>query len=162
MTDDAAAWMAIARALLGVREIPGPGNSSTIAGWLKALKAWWFDDATPWCGVFVGHVMQRAGYELPKHWYRAKGWLDWGRACQPALGAICILDREGGGHVFFLTRISRNFVWGIGGNQDDAVTEAKFARTRVLGCRWPANALPLPVALALSADTDAAVSRNEA
>lgn len=155
------AWMAYATTLIGTREVPGPGNSTVIAGWLKGLKAWWFDDATPWCGTFVAHVLQKAGHELPVHWYRAKGWLDWGKPCPPAYGAVCILNREGGGHVFFVTKVSANFVWGIGGNQSDMVCEAKFARSRVLGFRWP-TALATPAALPLIADGGGPLSRNEA
>lgn len=155
------AWMPIAHALIGVRETPGPGNSPVIAGWLKKLKAWWSDDATPWCGVFVAHVMMTAGRPLPKHWYRAKAWLEWGKSCPPAYGAIGILDREGGGHVFFVTRVSARFVWGLGGNQSDRVCEAKFDRARLIGCRWPADeALSAP--LVLVADGGGAISINEA
>lgn len=154
-------WMDYAASLRGTTEVRGPGNSTVIAGWLKGLKAWWHDDATPWCGVFVGHVLQRHGIALPKHWYRAKGWLEWGKVCPPAFGAVCILDRDGGGHVFFVTKVSPSFVWGIGGNQGDAVSIAKFDRKRVLGVRWPA-ALPLPQPLVLVADAGGALSRNEA
>lgn len=156
-----APWMPYARSLIGVREVPGPGNSPIIAGWLGKLKAWWKDDATPWCGVFVGHVIQDAGLPVAKHWYRAKDWLNWGKPCAPAVGAVCILDREGGGHVFFVTKVSKNYVWGIGGNQGDAVSEAKFARSRVLGFRWSAS-LQLPIAAVEVADGGGPVSRNEA
>lgn len=154
-------WMAYVLTLIGVKEVSGPGNSTVIAGWLKGLKAWWFDDATPWCGVLVAHVIQRCGLPLPKHWYRAKGWLEWGKACGPAYGAVCILDRQGGGHVFFVTKVSKSFVWGVGGNQGDKVCEAKFDRARVLGFRWPASQ-PLPTALTQIADAGGALSRNEA
>lgn len=155
------AWMGYALMLIGVKEVPGPGNSPVIAGWLKRLKAWWTDDATPWCGVFVGHVMQNAGIPLPKHWYRAKDWLNWGKPCPPAYGAVGVLDRQGGGHVFFVTKVSPRFVWGVGGNQGDKVCEAKFERARVVGFRWPVH-LPPPAPLVLVADAGGAVSRNEA
>lgn len=155
------AWMAYALTLIGVREVPGPGNSTVIAGWLKSLKAWWYDDATPWCGVFVAHVMQKAGKPLPKHWYRAKGWLEWGQACAPVYGAVGVLDREGGGHVILITKASKRFVWGVGGNQRDQVGEGKFDRGRVLGFRWPAD-LPLPAPEPLVADAGGALSTNEA
>lgn len=161
MSDAALAWMGHALALSGVREVPGPGNSPVIAGWLMALRAWWSDDATPWCGTFAAHVMQRVGKPIPKHWYRAKAWRDWGQACPPAYGALCVLDRQGGGHVFFMTRISPRFVWGIGGNQGDMVCEAKFDRARVIGFRWPSD-LPLPAPAIEIADAGGAVSRNEA
>lgn len=154
-------WMAYALGLIGVREVPGPANSATIASWLKGLKAWWTDDATPWCGVFVAHVLQKAEQPLPKHWYRAKGWLEWGQPCQLAYGAVAILDRAGGGHVFFVTKVSMNHVWGIGGNQGDRVCEAKFERSRIIGCRWPAGE-PKPAPLALVADAGGPISTNEA
>lgn len=154
-------WMAYALSQIGVKEVPGPANSPVIARWLKALKAWWSDDATPWCGVFVAHVLQRATQVVPQHWYRAKAWLEWGKSCPPAYGAVCVLARQGGGHVFFVTKVSTNFVWGIGGNQGDAVSEAKFARSRVLGFRWPAS-LPLPAAATAVADGGDPISRNEA
>lgn len=161
MTEIALVWLAYAFSLIGVREVPGPGNSTIITGWLKGLKAWWFDDATPWCGVFVAHVMQHCSIALPKHWYRAKGWLEWGKACPPAVGAVCVLDREGGGHVFIVTKVSRSFVWGVGGNQGDKVSEAKFDRSRVLGFRWPIS-MNMPATAVLVADSGGAVSRNEA
>ncbi|MBD3762575.1 TIGR02594 family protein [Rhizorhabdus sp.] len=160
MPNSALAWMAIARSLLGVREVPGPGNSTVIAGWLSGLKAWWAEDATPWCGVFVAHVMHEAGQPIAKQWYRAKSWLKWGVGCPPAYGAVCVLGRQGGGHVFFVTKVSKSFVWGIGGNQGDAVSEARFARARVLGFRWP-KALPLPLPLQIVADGGGEISRNE-
>lgn len=155
------AWMTIALALIGVREVPGHGNSAIIARWLTGLKAWWLDDATPWCGVFIAHVMQQAGKALPKHWYRAKSWLDWGKPCPPARGAVGVLSREGGGHVFLVTKVSKSFVWGVGGNQGDAVSEAKFARSRVLGFRWPSDE-PLPAPSILVADAGGELSHNEA
>ncbi|MDB5687861.1 MAG: hypothetical protein JWR77_2450 [Rhizorhabdus sp.] len=161
MTASTLAWLAYALTLIGVREVPGPGNSTIITGWLKALKAWWADDATPWCGVFVAHVMQHAGKALPKAWYRAKAWLEWGKFCPAAIGAVCVLDREGGGHVFIVTKVSKSFVWGVGGNQGDKVCEAKFDRKRVLGFRWPADE-PLPDLPVMMADSGGPVSRNEA
>jgi uncharacterized protein (TIGR02594 family) len=160
MTTASLPWMALALPLLGVREIPGPGTSPIIARWLRALRAWWHDDATPWCGVFVAHVLQQAGITLPRHWYRAKGWLEWGKLCQPAYGALCILDRAGGGHVFFVTRISGRYIWGIGGNQGDQVCEAKFDRARAIGFRWPAT-YPLPQPLIEGADAAGPVSGDE-
>lgn len=155
------AWMAYAVTLIGVCEVAGPGNSPTIARWLRALKAWWSDDATPWCGAFVAHALQKAGQDLPQHWYRARAWLSWGQPCPPAYGAVCVLSRKGGGHVFFVTKISKASIWGVGGNQHDAVCEARFDRARVLGFRWPV-ALPPPVPLSRTAGAGESVSRNEA
>ena len=71
-------WIAEAKKYIGLAEIAGPKHNSTIVGWLDSLRAWWHDDETPWCGVFVAHCMQACGFELPKYWMRAKDWLNWG------------------------------------------------------------------------------------
>lgn len=139
------AWLTEARRHLGLREIPGKQHSPVISGWLRSLKAWWTDDETPWCGVFVAHCMREAGIELPQHWYRAKGWLDWG-VSQPSarVGSVVIFAREGGGHVAIAIgkdKLGRLIC--IGGNQGNAVTVAAFEPIRVIGYRWPTR-LPPP------------------
>lgn len=75
------AWLIEARRHIGVREIKGPQHSGRILGWLDELKAWWHDDETAWCGVFVAHCMHAAGVPLPKFWMRAKDWLSWVNRC---------------------------------------------------------------------------------
>lgn len=134
-------WLRIAYTYKGIKEIPGPKHSPIIQTWLKYLNAWWNDDETPWCGVFVGFVFKKAGYEIPKMYMRAKAWLNWGiKIPRPVMGCIAILDRKGGGHVFFVMGVtaSGNIV-GIGGNQRNAVTIEEFDSDRVLGYRVPAE-----------------------
>lgn len=161
MTNDPT-WLVHARKHIGLKEVPGPNSNPTILSWLKSLKAWWAEDATPWCGTFVAHCMQEAAQPLPKYWYRAKDWLNWGRdAQQPLVGAVAVLGRTGGGHVFFVTKQNETYVWGVGGNQSDGVNEAKFLRSRVLGYRWP-SASPLGAKAPRVADDGKPVSTNEA
>lgn len=159
------AWLAEARRHIGVREIKGPKHNSVIVGWLRALKAWWADDETPWCGVFVAHCIAHCGYGLPKHWYRAKAWLDWGVAiADPVVGAVVIFERAGGGHVAFVAgRDSAGNLVCIGGNQGDMVKASPFSRSRVVGYRIPHDmALPaMPRPLPLIASTGP-LSSNEA
>jgi len=143
-------WLVIARSDLGLREIPGAQTAPKISGWLQKLGAWWRDDETPWCGVAVAAWMQQAGIPLPTHWYRAKGWLAWGYACRPTLGAVVVFEREGGGHVGLLVGYDdkRNALLVLGGNQGNCVSVRPFSTDRVLGYRWPSggeaptNALP--------------------
>jgi uncharacterized protein (TIGR02594 family) len=134
-------WITEARRHVGLAEIPGPRHNPTIVKWLQRLKAWWAEDETPWCGVFVAHCIEIVGLPLPKHWYRAKGWLDWGdRLSTPIPGCIVVLEREGGGHVFFALGIDKaGRIVGIGGNQGNKVSIAAFDRSRVIGYRWPAR-----------------------
>jgi len=157
-------WLAHARKYIGLKEVPGPKSNPTILAWLKSLKAWWAEDATPWCGTFVAHCMQESKIVLPKHWYRAKDWLNWGVSVPlsaPTLGCIAVLGREGGGHVFIVTKQNATYVWGVGGNQSDGVNEAKFLKSRVLGYRWPKNTAPGVVAPTVK-DDGKPVSKNEA
>lgn len=155
------AWLRDARHHIGLRETAGAPTTPAIADWLAKLGAWWRDDETPWCGTFVATVMLGRGFALPKHWYRAKGWLDWGVSIDnPDVGCIAIFERAGGGHVGFVVgRDLRNNLLVLGGNQGDAVSIAAFPRTRVAGYRWPSGAdlasAPLPLA-------SAEISRSEA
>ena len=134
-------WLAEARRDIGVTEIPGKGDSPIIRRWLTDLKAWWTDDATPWCGTAVAHWMLRAGIKPPQHWYRALAWADWGvRLSRPALGAVVVYRRTGGGHVGLVvgTDAAGN-VLTLGGNQGDQVNIRPFDRQRVVAYRWPAG-----------------------
>lgn len=133
-------WLNNARKYLGTKEIPGPHHSNVIKGWLKKLNAWWSDDETPWCGVFVAAVMQESGLSFPKAYYRAKEWAFYGSAVNgPALGAIAVLQRPGGGHVGFVTGVTSNgsHVRLLGGNQNNMVNEAWFDTLRVVAYRKP-------------------------
>lgn len=162
-------WLNIARSYQGLREIAGAPTEPRIAKWLAQLGAWWRDDETPWCGTFVAAVMQQAAVAppLPKAWYRARGWLDWGFPLpEPVVGCVTVLERPGGGHVFFtLGRDSRGHLVGVGGNQGNEVRVDVFSPARVLGHRWPLSKITLlhlmPADLPLLAATGEP-SRNEA
>jgi uncharacterized protein (TIGR02594 family) len=132
-------WLAVARKDVGLAEIPGKEHSPVIQRWLKSLGAWWTDDETPWCGTAVAHWMRETGMPLPRHWYRAKGWLDWGVVLEhPLVGCVVVFEREGGGHVALVVGQDQNGnLMCLGGNQGNRVTIAPFKRQRVAGYRWP-------------------------
>lgn len=132
-------WLAVASEFLGTREIKGPKHSSTITGWLDKLGAWWRDDETPWCGVFVAFIMQLTGIAYPTYYMRAKSWLDWGQKIKvPVYGCIAVFDRKGGGHVGFVVgRDEKGNLLILGGNQGDEVNIRAFPSNRVLGYRLP-------------------------
>lgn len=156
-------WIAEGRRNIGVREVKGAGTSLVIKGWLSALRAWWSDDETPWCGVFAAHCMRSAGLAVPRHWYRAKAWAAWGTAVVPCAGCVVVYERAGGGHVGFLVgvdRSGRHVV--LGGNQGDAVKLSALDPRRCVATRWPAN-FPLPTHPALPVlAAGAPASTNEA
>jgi len=156
------AWLTHARSFMGLKEVPGPKHNSTILGWVKSLGGWFKDDETPWCGTFVGAMMQLAGQPVPQHWYRAKAWASWGKPCQPCVGAIVVFSRQGGGHVGFLVGESAANWYVLGGNQSNAVNITPIAKNRQVagGIRWPAG-LPLD-GKPLPKMSGGTVSRNEA
>ena len=133
-------WIKEGQKHIGLKEIPGPKHNITILGWLESLKAWWRDDETPWCGVYVAHCFRVSGLTVPKMWMRAKEWSNgWGiRLPGPVPGCVVVFERQGGGHVGFLVGISsNNELVVLGGNQSNMVNYAKFSRDRVVGYYWP-------------------------
>ena len=62
-------WISEARKHIGLRDIKGAKHNPTILAWLKYNKestAWWRDDETPWCGLFVGHCLGKTGRYVVK------------------------------------------------------------------------------------------------
>lgn len=153
----APSYLTVARSYVGLKEIPGPKHNTTIQGWLKKLGAWWNDDETPWCGVFAAACMQQAGLPFPKAYYRAKEWATYGTPMPgPFYGAIAVLERVGGGHVAFVTGVSKDGkkLRLLGGNQGNMVNESWFDTVRVTAYRCPAgialDAAPIAVVGAMS------------
>lgn len=156
-------WLIEARRHIGVKEVPGKANSPTIQKWLLGLKAWWSGDDVPWCGVFVAHCIKSADIALPKHWYRAKDWLNWGVVLnKPLEGCVVVFDRQGGGHVGFVVGVDKaGNLMVLGGNQRDAVNILPFGLDRNPQYRWPALT-PLPKTKLPLLASNGAVSTNEA
>lgn len=158
-------WLSIARGDLGLVELHGAPTTPKIAGWLQDLGAWWRDDETPWCGTAVAAWLKQAGGSVPKHWYRAKGWLDWGRPLvSPVVGCVVVFERAGGGHVGLVVgRDDGSNLMVLGGNQGNRVSIMPFEQTRVLGYRWPTDLDEPPFLAALpQIVADTGVSTNEA
>lgn len=154
-------WLNVARLHIGTKEIPGPKHSPIILGWLERLKAWWRDDETPWCGVFVAHCMQEAGIPIPKLYMRASEWATWGvnlRKERLAPGAVLVFARKGGGHVGFYVGEDDNYYFVLGGNQNNSVNIHKIAKSRLLASRWPKGKPVLGKPIVMSGGT---VSKSE-
>jgi len=102
----------------------------------------------PWCGDFVETCIRVALPGEPllgalgTNPYWARNWLLFGQAVQPIPGAVMIFERGSGGHVGFTVGQDDTHFFVLGGNQSDAVTIARIAKTRLLGARWPATVPP--------------------
>jgi uncharacterized protein (TIGR02594 family) len=156
-------WLEIAKGYVGLKEIPGAKHNTVIQSWLARLGAWWRDDETPWCGVFVAHCLREAGLPLPQNWMRARAWADYGsnlRSTHVAPGAILVFARQGGGHVGFYAGEDSSYFYVLGGNQSNAVTISKIAKARCIAIRWPKGEPVVggPKRIALNAE----VTTNEA
>jgi uncharacterized protein (TIGR02594 family) len=146
-------WVVEGRRHIGLAEIVGPKHNNVIVSWLDKLNAWWRDDETPWCGVFVAHCIKTANCPLPRFWMRAKDWLNWGTKLDyPMPGCVVVFSRDGGGHVGFVVgQDERGNLMVLGGNQGNAVNIRPFSMSRVVGFRWPpgrqmnSGALPLMI-----------------
>lgn len=134
------AWMVEAKKHIGLRENTSKTkHNPTILKWLKTLGAWWSEDETPWCGVFVAHCLKVAGVKYPKHWYRALDYVNYGaKITKPAYGCVAIKNRKGGGHVCFV--VGRDTKTGklvcLGGNQSNMVCYALYAESEFQEFRW--------------------------
>lgn len=138
------AWMTVARALIGTREVPGAGNSPVImkmAAGLgsKIMGIAYAGDHVPWCGLFVAHCVNSVGIKPAPIAVRASAWAKWGAEVTPRVGAVLVFNRDGGGHVGFYVAEDDTAFHVLGGNQGDAVSIARIGKDRLVkgGCRWP-------------------------
>lgn len=131
-------WLSIARRDIGNSETLGPNDSPFIRSMLERLSALWLR-GQPWCGGAVANWISQCGLGLPKNWFRAKAWLEWGVILSgPCVGAVVVFERERGGHVGFVVgRDTRGRLLVLGGNQGDMVKVSPFDVGRAVGYRWP-------------------------
>lgn len=159
-------WLTYARAQVGIREIVGVRQEPRILAMWRRIGRWaGIDVATdevPWCGAFVADcLLTGANIKPVSISARAKAWANWGLPCEPIVGAIAVLGRQGGGHVGFVTGETSTHLRILGGNQSNAVNEMMLAKSRLVGCRWPSGE-PQTTRRRWLAGASAPVSENEA
>ena len=138
----------IARGYIGLTEGPGPADNPTILEMYASVGHDWVEhDAVAWCAAFVGHCLETAGIRSTRK-LTARSYLDWGvpidvaNAQQGDIGVIPRGNSSWQGHVFFIDRIEGAWVWGLGGNQDDAVNVKRYPVSKLLGVRRAGNVAP--------------------
>ena len=139
-------WITEAKSALGRHEAR---DRSWLMDWLKRDGRSLGDPSkNPWCGDFVETCIRVALPDEPllgalgTNPYRARNWLLFGQEVKPTLGAVLVFSRGSGGHVGFAMGQDDRHFYVHGGNQSNAVTIARIAKSRLLGARWPATVPP--------------------
>ena len=157
-------WLAEMRRITGLKETAGSASNPLIMKGPKYIaekyphQAEYCDlytgDDIAWCGMCAAYCMAVADIEGPfgstdtDRWMWAQSWgdaKDWDaeEIDEPRLGAIIVMQREGGGHVCFMEQhddgsfLKDGYYRGRGGNQSDAVTVANQAKSSVIALMWP-------------------------
>lgn len=137
-------WYVIARKELGVQEIRGAVHNPRIGEYHKSCKGGDIaDDETAWCSSFANWCMLRAGITGSTK-RNARSWLTWGvELKQPRPGCVAVFWRDNPksvkGHVGFYVSAQGTSILVLGGNQNNAVSVAPYARARLLSYRWPSE-----------------------
>lgn len=161
-------WLSVARAFVGLREISGPQSSPVILRWVKdtGAPAWYDNDDKPWCALFINRILLACSLPMAGSGFallRAKSFEAWGRAlAAPAIGAVLVFTRDGGGHVGLYLGENQHAYKVLGGNQGNSVSETWIVKERLSAIRWP-DGVPLPLGgRILLASNGEPMSGNEA
>lgn len=127
---------------LGINEIKGKANNSTIMSWAKdvGVENTYTSDEVAWCGLYVAKVVLKSGYQPVKDPLWALNWKNFGKKQEIAMfGDILVFKREGGGHVGFYVAEDDKCFHVLGGNQSDSVCITRIEKNRCVGirrCEW--------------------------
>jgi len=124
----------------GVKEIPGPISNDRILHYAQEVGMSHIDDEEiSWCSVFVNWCAFKTGYPYTGL-ANARSWLTVGElVVAPELGDIVIFWRESEsswkGHVGIYISQNDNYIFVLGGNQNNRVQISEYPRSRLLGYR---------------------------
>lgn len=131
----------IAKGYIGTTEGQGPADNPVVMAMYEAVGHDWVEhDEVAWCAAFVGHCLEKAGIRSTRK-LNARSYLEWGtpvELAQARQGDVAVIPRGNHawqGHVFFIDHIDGDWVYGLGGNQDDAVNVKRFRASKILGIR---------------------------
>lgn len=138
-------WMNFARDMLSVHEARDVGRLSK---WFDKSVSWIDPREVAWCGAFVATCLRKwqPGIDLPENPLGARNWQHFGQRVQPQLGAVMVFWRgsKSGwkGHVGFYWGEDATHYHILGGNQSNAVTITRIAKSRFLQARMPNGVQP--------------------
>jgi len=140
-------WLTVSLSHVGLREVAGRADNAQLVDMIQTVADDYQSDATPWCAGWVSFCLVKAGCKPSGSPLWALSYAQgWGvKLPGPALGAIAVKTRNGGGHVTFVAgRTKSGALACCGGNQNDQVSVAPYAESAFnMGFYWPKEA-PLP------------------
>ncbi len=142
-------WLSVSLAHLGLKEGAGTADNRELVADIRSVAPDYQHDATPWCAGWVSFCLSKAGEKPSTLPLWALSYSDtkgqpFVRLAGPALGAIAVKTRNGGGHVTFVAGRTRGGALACcGGNQNDEVNVSPYRQDVFVGFYWPKGA-PLP------------------
>lgn len=131
----------IALSQIGTKEISGQKDNPEI---LKYFNESGFDgnklkDETAWCSAFMNWVARNSGLDYSNK-LNARSWLKIGwQIKNPKVGDVVIFWRESPnswkGHVGLFIRETENYIYCLGGNQNNQVNISKYPKNQLLQYR---------------------------
>lgn len=125
----------------GIKEIAGKEDNPEV---LKYFDEIGYDgaklkDETAWCSAFVNWCVKTANLPYSGK-LTARSWLKVGKQVQePELGDVVVFWRESPrswkGHVGFFIRKTKNWIYVLGGNQNNQVKISAYPKKRFLQYR---------------------------
>ncbi len=115
-------------------------DNRTLSEWLKRGLYLGNPARLPWCGdaVETCFAVTMPHEPLPINPFWAQSWAKFGVEVDPIVGAVGVIRWSAKtGHVGFVSRVSSDRIWMLGGNQSDAITNASFPRAKFIAFRWP-------------------------
>jgi len=135
----------LARTFIGTKEIVGRRHNPLVVQWFADVgHSWVSDDETPWCAAFVGSMLMRGGYRFTGK-LNARSYADTPSNTKVKLadaqeGDIVVFERGNNGwsgHVAFFVKQTDKSILCLGGNQDNAVNEKWYRKSRLIGVYRP-------------------------
>lgn len=121
----------------GLKEVPGKENNPVIMSFFNTIgHSWVQGDETAWCAAFANYCcLASIGKQTGK--LTARSFLNFGiDTTEPFPGDIVIIWRESPdswkGHVGFYINHDNEYVYMLGGNQNNQVNVSRYPVERVL------------------------------
>lgn len=145
-------WLTVSLSHLGMKEGPGDSDNAELVADIREVAGDYFHDSTPWCAGWVSFCLARASLKPSSQPLWALSYAEgWGvKLDGPAVGAVAVKHRHGGGHVTFVAgRTAARRLACCGGNQNDMVNISGYPEDVFDGFYWPKDvALPRRAGLA--------------